>query len=114
MLSKSGAVALRAVAEVRRTFTMAAASSVTAEALARVTFQKPVPSDIAVSQSVEPLHISKIAEAAGILPEELELYGSYKAKVRNTTLCCPARHGIAAALVLHCTGFDPLRSNLTC
>ncbi|CAE7221302.1 THFS [Symbiodinium sp. KB8] len=65
---------------------MAAASSVTAEALARVTFQKPVPSDIAVSQSVEPLHISKLAEAAGILPEELELYGSYKAKVKLDVL----------------------------
>ncbi len=41
----------------------------------------PVPSDIEVSQSFTPLHISDIAADAGILPEELELYGNTKAKV---------------------------------
>jgi formyltetrahydrofolate synthetase len=43
----------------------------------------PVPSDIEVSQSIEPVHITEIAAAAGILPEELEPYGRYKAKVRT-------------------------------
>ena len=43
--------------------------------------QEPVPSDIAISQSIEPVHISEIAEKAGILPEELDLYGRNKAKV---------------------------------
>lgn len=67
---------------------MAASSSaaeLAAAALARVEFQSPVPSDIAVSQSVEPFHISKVAQAAGITEDELEPYGSFKGKVRNTT-----------------------------
>ena len=40
-----------------------------------------VPSDIAIAQSAHPLPIVKIAAEAGILPEELEPYGRYKAKV---------------------------------
>ena len=43
--------------------------------------QCPVPSDIQIAQSIEPLHISKIAEREGILDEELHLFGRYKAKV---------------------------------
>jgi formate--tetrahydrofolate ligase len=42
---------------------------------------KDVPSDIDVSQSISPKHISEIAASAGILPEELDLYGRMKAKV---------------------------------
>jgi formyltetrahydrofolate synthetase len=41
----------------------------------------PVPSDIAIAQSVEPVHIQKIGEAAGILENELLPYGPLKAKV---------------------------------
>lgn len=48
------------------------------EVLQRIT---PVPSDIEVSQSITPLPISQIAANCGILPEELETYGSMKAKV---------------------------------
>eukprot|EP00753_Platysulcus_tardus_P017834 PLAT6570.1.p1 GENE.PLAT6570.1~~PLAT6570.1.p1 ORF type:complete len:656 (-),score=322.99 PLAT6570.1:1656-3623(-) len=40
-----------------------------------------VPSDLEVSRATELLHISDVAEAAGVLPEELELYGRWKAKV---------------------------------
>lgn len=47
----------------------------------RVEYKRPVPSDIAVSQSVTPLPIRKVAEAAGILPSELTPYGDDKAKV---------------------------------
>ena len=43
--------------------------------------KRPVPSDIDIAQAIEPLPIAQIAEAAGILPEELEPYGRYKAKV---------------------------------
>ncbi len=43
--------------------------------------KRPVPSDIAIAQSVTPIPIRQIAEEAGLLPEELELYGNYKAKV---------------------------------
>ena len=47
---------------------------------------RPVPSDIDIAQSYEPLPISKIAKQVGLLPEELEAYGSTKAKVRLTVL----------------------------
>ena len=41
----------------------------------------PVPSDIEIAQAATPDPISQIAAEAGILPEELELYGNSKAKV---------------------------------
>jgi len=44
--------------------------------------KRPVPSDLDIAQSIEPLPISQIAEEAGILPEELIPYGRTKAKVR--------------------------------
>lgn len=42
---------------------------------------KPVPSDIEISQAAEVIPITKIAEEAGILDEELLPYGKNKAKV---------------------------------
>ena len=47
----------------------------------RVKYEAKVPSDIDVSQGLEPYHISEVATAAGILPSELDLYGPHKAKV---------------------------------
>ncbi len=44
--------------------------------------KRPVPSDLDIAQSIEPIPITQIAEEAGILPEELILYGNTKAKVR--------------------------------
>jgi methylenetetrahydrofolate dehydrogenase (NADP+)/methenyltetrahydrofolate cyclohydrolase/formyltetrahydrofolate synthetase len=43
----------------------------------------PVPSDINIAQAQQPLlkKITKVAEELGILEEELELFGNYKAKV---------------------------------
>jgi formyltetrahydrofolate synthetase len=41
----------------------------------------PVPSDIEIAQAATPLPITQIAAEAGILPDELELYGKSKAKV---------------------------------
>jgi len=46
-----------------------------------IVFQDPVPSDIEVSQSITPAPIGLIAEAAGVLPGEYDLYGSCKAKI---------------------------------
>ncbi len=43
--------------------------------------RRPVPSDIEIAQEAVLKPISQVAEEAGILPEELELYGPYKAKV---------------------------------
>jgi formyltetrahydrofolate synthetase len=40
-----------------------------------------VPSDIEIAQAATPVPIDRIAVEAGILPEELELYGKSKAKV---------------------------------
>ncbi|MBW4051957.1 MAG: formate--tetrahydrofolate ligase [Proteobacteria bacterium] len=41
-----------------------------------------VPPDLEIAQGAQPLPIGQIAAEAGILPEELEPYGKYKAKVR--------------------------------
>ncbi len=41
-----------------------------------------VPSDIDIAQAATPIPIDKIAAEIGILPDELELYGKNKAKVR--------------------------------
>ncbi|MGA2509729.1 MAG: formate--tetrahydrofolate ligase [Candidatus Acidiferrales bacterium] len=40
-----------------------------------------VPSDIDIAQAATPIPVNTIAAEAGILPDELELYGKYKAKV---------------------------------
>ena len=43
--------------------------------------REPVPSDIEIAQEAELKPISKLAEELGLDPQELELYGDYKAKV---------------------------------
>lgn len=40
-----------------------------------------MPTDIEIAQACTPLHITKIAETAGVDPKYLEQYGNYKAKV---------------------------------
>ena len=42
----------------------------------------PVPADLVISQESEPFPIATIADEAGIRDEELDVYGSHKAKVR--------------------------------
>jgi hypothetical protein len=50
--------------------------------------QDPVPSDIDIAQSIQPKHISQIAEVAlGLQPQEYQLYGPTKAKVRVGWVC---------------------------
>ena len=44
--------------------------------------RRPVPSDIEIAQESDIKPISVVADELGILPEELELYGPYKAKVK--------------------------------
>ena len=41
----------------------------------------PVPADIDIANSVEPLHISEIAQELNLSPNHYDLYGKYKAKV---------------------------------
>ena len=46
----------------------------------------PVPSDIVIAQEAELKPIKMLSEEIGLLPEELELHGDYKAKVRLEVL----------------------------
>ncbi|KIW74743.1 hypothetical protein Z517_11513 [Fonsecaea pedrosoi CBS 271.37] len=46
-----------------------------------IKLEKPVPSDIEISRSQHPRHITQIAADVGIAPHELEPYGAHKAKV---------------------------------
>jgi methylenetetrahydrofolate dehydrogenase (NADP+)/methenyltetrahydrofolate cyclohydrolase/formyltetrahydrofolate synthetase len=48
----------------------------------RLRLRRPVPSDIEIAQEAEIKPIATVAAEAGILPEELEFYGPYKAKVK--------------------------------
>ncbi len=48
----------------------------------RLVVKDPVPSDLAIAQAAVPKPILRIAREAGIRPEEMELYGEFKAKVR--------------------------------
>ncbi len=51
-----------------------------------IEIKHPVPSDIEIAQAATMELITEIAEKLGLLPEELELYGNYKAKVRLSVL----------------------------
>jgi len=46
----------------------------------------PVPSDIEIAQEAKLKPVSVIAEEVGLLPEELEYHGEYKAKIRLSVL----------------------------
>ena len=48
----------------------------------KLKLERPVPSDIEIAQAAEIKPIAQVAAEAGILPEELEFYGPYKAKVK--------------------------------
>jgi formyltetrahydrofolate synthetase len=48
----------------------------------KLNFVRPVPSDIDIAQAAEIKPIIQVAEEVGILDDELELYGPYKAKVK--------------------------------
>jgi formate--tetrahydrofolate ligase len=61
-----------------------------------------VPSDIEIAQSARPRHINDVAEDLGLAPEDLDLYGKYKAKLPLEVASRPAR----GRLVL-VTGINP-------
>jgi methylenetetrahydrofolate dehydrogenase (NADP+) / methenyltetrahydrofolate cyclohydrolase / formyltetrahydrofolate synthetase len=48
----------------------------------KLKLRNPVPSDIDIAQEAEIKPIAQIAEESGILPEELEYYGPFKAKIK--------------------------------
>ena len=52
----------------------------------KIDFKKPVPSDIEISQNVDPKPISLLAKEIGLKEDEYDLYGKYKAKVHLSVL----------------------------
>lgn len=48
--------------------------------------QNPVPADILISRAQEPKNISILANEVGILPGEVSLYGTKKAKISLSVL----------------------------
>ena len=52
----------------------------------RIELKSPVPADIEIAQEATLKPITQVAEEMGLLPEELELYGDYKAKVKLDVL----------------------------
>ncbi|MQL97752.1 hypothetical protein Taro_030453, partial [Colocasia esculenta] len=52
----------------------------------RLEVTSPVPADIDIANSVEPLHISEIAASLNLRPDHYDLYGKYKAKVLLSVL----------------------------
>ena len=48
--------------------------------------KSPVPSDLEIAQDAQMKPITQMAEEVGLLPEELELHGPYKAKVKLSVL----------------------------
>ncbi len=48
----------------------------------KLNLRRPVPSDIEIAQEATLKTISQVAEETGILADELELYGPYKAKIK--------------------------------
>jgi methylenetetrahydrofolate dehydrogenase (NADP+) / methenyltetrahydrofolate cyclohydrolase / formyltetrahydrofolate synthetase len=52
----------------------------------KLNLRTPVPSDIEIAQEVELKPIALIAEELGLLPDEIEFYGPYKAKVKLEAL----------------------------
>jgi methylenetetrahydrofolate dehydrogenase (NADP+)/methenyltetrahydrofolate cyclohydrolase/formyltetrahydrofolate synthetase len=52
----------------------------------KLNLRTPVPSDIEIAQEVELKPIAQVAEELGLLPDEIEFYGPYKAKVKLEVL----------------------------
>ncbi|MEW6180531.1 MAG: formate--tetrahydrofolate ligase [Chloroflexota bacterium] len=52
----------------------------------RMERQNPVPADIEIAQQARLKPITELAEELGLLPDEIELYGPYKAKVKLEVL----------------------------
>lgn len=60
----------------------------------------PVPADIDIANSVEPLHISEIAQELNLGPSHYDLYGKYKAKVILLFICFHCLSSICLLLLL--------------
>ncbi|WCJ32422.1 Formate--tetrahydrofolate ligase [Euphorbia peplus] len=61
-------------------------SSSSSKTLRKVEVVSPVPADIDIANSVQPFHVSQIAEQLNLNPNHYDLYGKYKAKVLLSVL----------------------------
>jgi len=81
---KRGTAAKTKSAQKRRVTgpSLAGKKAAVAFAPTRLKLRRPVPSDLAIAQEAKLKPILQVAEELGIRPDELELYGPYKAKVK--------------------------------
>ncbi|KAM7272659.1 hypothetical protein ACFE04_027322 [Oxalis oulophora] len=56
-------------------------TTTTTTTLRKLDVVSPVPADIVIANSIEPIHISEIAKQLNLSPTHYDLYGKYKAKV---------------------------------
>jgi formyltetrahydrofolate synthetase len=70
----------------RRSFAMSPKGGSRPFTPSKLNLRFPVPSDIDIAQEAKLKPISVIAEEVGLLPEELELHGEFKGKVRLSVL----------------------------
>ncbi|TLN01128.1 formate--tetrahydrofolate ligase, partial [bacterium] len=71
----------------------------------KLKLRKPVPSDIDIAQESDLKPISQIAEELGLLPDEVEFYGPYKAKVKLEVL--DRLKGVTAGKYVDVTAITP-------
>lgn len=64
--------------------------------------QSPVPDDIDIAQSIDPQPILDIAAKLGLGADEVNLYGSYKAKVRQFRQSTSRKHASMWGGVVRC------------
>lgn len=60
-------------------------SSSSSSVMRKLDVVSPVPSDIDIANSVQPIHISEIANHLNLTPNHYDLYGKYKAKVSSSS-----------------------------
>lgn len=64
---------------------MMTSSSSSSSVMRKLDVVSPVPSDIDIANSVQPIHISEIANHLNLTPNHYDLYGKYKAKVSSSS-----------------------------
>lgn len=69
-----------------------------------------VPSDIEIAMAQTPKPVTQLAQEIGLLPDELESYGKYKAKVELSVLNRLAHRKDGKYIVISgCVGFTLIR-----
>eukprot|EP01091_Cochliopodium_minus_P002817 TRINITY_DN1266_c0_g1_i1.p1 TRINITY_DN1266_c0_g1~~TRINITY_DN1266_c0_g1_i1.p1 ORF type:complete len:658 (-),score=215.47 TRINITY_DN1266_c0_g1_i1:66-1973(-) len=66
----------------------------------KLKLERPVPSDIDISQAHTPIHIKYIAKKLGIPKDQVDLYGKYKAKISLDVLDTVKDRGVGKYIVV--------------